>query len=150
MLQTVLRVTFLQNTSTFDHVCLHQYFTIGAKWKVLLSSSHRCIDAYWWIFASCTIRRRKVNHASMTIYTIWRIFLYLQHRVHWCKMVGSTTNVLYWWIIERSEMLAAPCLFVWTLPTHQLQRAEYKNVFIQDGQIKRQKNFEHKRSESTT
>jgi hypothetical protein len=41
-------------------------------------------------------------------------------------------------------MLAAPCLFVWTLPTHQVRRAEYKNMFIQDGQIKRQKNFEHK------
>ncbi len=40
-------------------------------------------------------------------------------------------------------MLAAPCLFVWTLPTQLLRRAEYKNMFIQDGQIKRPKNFEH-------
>jgi hypothetical protein len=42
-------------------------------------------------------------------------------------------------------MLAAlPFLFVWILPTHQLRRAEYKNMLIQDGQIKRQNNFEHK------
>ncbi len=55
--------------------------------------------------------------------------------LQWCKMVSST-NILVHYIIKRSNMLAAPCLLVWTALIYSAAESGNGNMILMAAKLK--------------
>ncbi len=144
-------------SSKYKHFCHFRpcACTNTHNWGKIKGSYQRNSDRYiegriyWWTFASCTIRQRKVKQPGH-LYDLANFVMFAAHHYIGARWLVAP---MYWWIIERSAMLAAPpFLFVWigtAYPSAAESRIQ-KYVDSRWRQNWKAKELRAPRSESTT
>jgi hypothetical protein len=66
--------------------------------------------------------------STNTVCTMLQIFLMIAASEHWCMMVSSTAPM--YWCITKSNMFAAPFLFILTSPIYSAGEGRNGNVYF--------------------